>query len=154
VSIPPIQTPPLPARLPLPLSPSPSSSPTPNHVFPLHDYPQRPPTPNMWHPGLLFPNTGSKLHFLSADLIRTAFAAANRGPGDRTVGYTGSELCLLAAVITSAYSNAVSTFTPIHDCTSEYRLRRSCCTHHPCCTAYVGLFSFLSVQSYLPILSS
>ncbi len=112
MSIPPIQTPPLPARLPLPLSPSPSSSPTPNHVFPLHDYPQRPPMPNMWHPGLLFPNTGSKLHFLSADLTRTTFAAANRGPGDRTVGYTGSELCLLAAVITSAYSNAVSTFTP------------------------------------------
>ncbi len=90
MSIPPIQMPPLPARLPLPLSPSPSSSLTPNHVFPLHDYPQRPPTPNMWHHGLLFPNTGSKLHFLSADLTRTAFTAANRGPGDRTVGYTGA----------------------------------------------------------------
>ncbi len=43
---------------------------------------------------------------------------------------------------------------PNHDPASEYRLRRFWCIHYPCCAADVGLLSFLSVQSYLPILSS
>jgi hypothetical protein len=58
------------------------------------------PHTDIWHPGSLFPNTGSEPHLLAADLNQTAFATTNSGPGDRTVRFTGSELCLPAAVST------------------------------------------------------
>jgi hypothetical protein len=45
---------------------------------------------DIWHPGSLLPSHGSDQHLLDADITRTAFIAANRGPGDNSANITST----------------------------------------------------------------